>query len=266
MLASTHKIVGSLTQSAMLLVSGGGRLDAAGLARTVRLLRSTSPSALLLASLDAARRQLAVNGEALIGRTIEACKSVRAEVAQIDGLAVVGEELVGAPGIAGFDPLRIVIDVRGTGATGYELSDALRATRDVHVELATHTVVVLVIGIAQPLEPLERLADDLAQAVALLGRGGSSPAIARLATPIAHEMAVTPRAAFLGAREAVPAHAAVGRVCSESIAGYPPGVPTLLPGELITAEAVAHLRELVAAGARLHGASDPTFATVRVMA
>ena len=74
-----------------------------------------------------------------------------------------------------------------------------------------------------------------------------------------------PADAFLGAGEAVPVDEAIGRISCESIAGYPPGVPALLPGERVTAEVVAYLRELTAAGARLHGAADPTFATVRVL-
>ena len=76
---------------------------------------------------------------------------------------------------------------------------------------------------------------------------------------------VPPRDAFLGASEAVPVDDAIGRISCESIAGYPPGVPALLPGERVTAEVVVYLRELTAAGARLHGAADPTFATVRVL-
>jgi arginine/lysine/ornithine decarboxylase len=266
MLASTHKIVGSLTQSAMLLVSDSGRINPAELARAVRLLRSTSQNSLLLASLDAARRQLATGGEALIGATIQACTHVRAQLAEIEGCAILGEELVGSPGIAGLDPLRIVIDVRGTGATGFDLADALRAGRDVHVEMATHAAIVLVIGIAQPLEPLQRLARDLALSVESASRAGGAPIVARLPTSVADQVVVSPRQAFLGASEAVPVAHAVGRICSEAIAGYPPGVPTLLPGERITAEAVAYLGELAAAGARLHGASDQTFETVRVMA
>jgi lysine decarboxylase len=59
---------------------------------------------------------------------------------------------------------------------------------------------------------------------------------------------------------------AIGRISCEAIAGYPPGVPSLLPGERITAEVVAYLRELTVAGARLHGAADPSFATIRVLA
>jgi arginine decarboxylase len=265
MIASTHKIVGSLTQSAMLLVSDSGRVDPGELARAVRLVRSTSTSSRLLASLDAARRQLAVHGEALIDRTIEACARARTAIDAISGCTVVGQQFVGRPGIAGFDPLRIVLDVRGTGCTGYEVSEALRASYDIYVELATHATIVLVIGIAQPIEPLERFSHDLGETVRRIARDGAPPVTATLPTNVVHEAVVPPRDAFLGRSEAVPVDDAIGRISCESIAGYPPGVPSLLPGERVTAEVVEYLRQLTAAGARLHGAADPTFATVRVM-
>ncbi len=265
MLASTHKIVGSLTQSAMLLVAGTGRVDQEAVARAVRLIRSTSPSALLMASLDAARRQLAVHGEALLDRTIRAASLAREAIDSVAGCSVLGDDFVGRPGIAGWDPLRIVIDVRGTGCTGYEVAAALRNSYDIYVELATHASLVLVLGIGQPVEALERLAHDFAETVRQIARPGTRHAIARSPAALSHETAVSPRDAFLGRGETVPVEVAVGRISCESIAGYPPGVPSLLPGERITAEVVSYLRELTAEGARLHGASDPAFRTVRVL-
>jgi arginine decarboxylase len=274
MLASTHKIVGSLTQSAMLLVSGSGRVDQAAVGRAVRLVRSTSPSALLMASLDAARRQLAVHGELLLDRTIDAAAQARAAISAIPGCEVVGEQFVGRPGIAAWDPLRLVIDVRGTGLSGYQVAHALRASYDIHVELATHATVVLVLGIGQPVEALERFAHDLGETVkrtvsAARSAPGSAPVVASALTepPVAlsHDTAVSPRDAFLGLSEAVPVDEAVGRISTEAVAGYPPGVPTLLPGERVTAEVIAYLRALTGAGARLHGAADPTFTTLRVL-
>ena len=265
MLTSTHKIVGSLTQSAMLHVADTGRLDVQSIARTVRLVHSTSPSSLLMASLDSARRQLAVHGEALLDRTLRASEAARAAIASVEGCAVVGEGLVGRPGIAGWDPLRIVIDVRGTGCTGYEVAAALRGSFDIYVELATHATLVLVLGLAQSTEPLQRLAHDFGETVRQISRPGRQRALSRSPASLAHDTALSPRQAFLGEAETVPVDEAVGRISCESIAGYPPGVPALLPGERVTAEVVAYLRELTSAGARLYGAVDPTFATVRVL-
>jgi arginine decarboxylase len=265
MLASTHKIVGSLTQSAMLHVAATRRVDADAVARAVRLVRSTSPSALLMASLDAARRQLAVHGEALLDRTLKAAAQAREALDAIPGCAVLGADLIGRPGIAGWDPLRLVIDVRGTGCTGYEVAAALRASYDIYVELATHATLVLVLGLGQPVDALDRLAHDFAETVKMITRPGQGPAIARPPAALEHETVLAPREAFLGPSEAVAVDRAVGRISCEAVAGYPPGVPALLPGERVTAEVIGYLLELTAAGARLHGAADPTFATVRVL-
>jgi lysine decarboxylase len=265
MLTSTHKIVGSLTQSAMLHVADTGRVDEAALGRAVRLTRSTSPSALLLSSLDAARRQLAVHGEALLHSTLAASARVRERLEQVPGVAVVGENLVGRPGVAGWDPLRVVVDVRETGTTGFEVAEALREAYDVQAELATHATVVFILGLAESEDGLERFGGDFEETVLRISKPGSARALVRAPGALDQEMAVPPRDAFLGEAEVVAVDDAVDRISCESIAGYPPGIPALLPGERITEETVGYLRELNEAGARLHGAADPSFQTINVL-
>ena len=265
MLTSTHKIAGSLTQSAMLHISGSGRVDIGAVGRALRLLRSTSPSSLLLASLDAARRQLALHGEQLLWETIQAIGVAREKLETIPGIALVDSGLVGRMGIAGHDPLRIVLDVRGTGRTGYEIADALRRSYDVHVELPMQATIVFIAGLGETPTGLRRLAGDVDEVVKRLARPGDTVPIVPPRTTLRNEVALPPREAFLGAAKQVPVEAAVGRISCESIASYPPGVPALLPGERISAETVAYLRLLAESGARLHGASDPDFGTVTVL-
>jgi arginine decarboxylase len=264
-LTSTHKIAGSLTQSAMLHVGRGERIDTAAVARAVRLVRSTSPSSLLLASLDGARRQMALHGEQLLHETLQAIAACRAKLATIPGLALVDAAFVGRPGVAGYDPMRLVVDVRETGRTGYEIADALRRSYDAIPELATQATIVFIVGLGERVDTLLRLAGDLEEVVKRIAGPGSTAAIVRPPATLRNEMAVPPREAFLGPAERLPVDDAVGRVSCESIAGYPPGIPALLPGERISAETVAYLRELVATGARLHGASDPRFERVHVL-
>jgi arginine/lysine/ornithine decarboxylase len=265
MLTSTHKIAGSLTQSAMLHLSGSGRVDIGAVSRALRLLRSTSPSSLLMASLDAARRQLALHGEQILWETLRAIEVAREKFETIPGIAMVDSALVGQMGVAGYDPLRIVLDVRGTGRTGYEIADALRRSYDVHLELPMQATVVFIVGLGEPAATLRRLAGDVDEVVKRLSEPGATAPIVPPATMLRHEVALPPREAFLGAAEQVPVDEAVGRISCESIASYPPGVPALLPGERITAETVSYLRELAASGARLHGASDPAFNTINVL-
>jgi len=265
MLTSTHKIAGSLTQSAMLHVGHGGRVDVGAVGHALRLLRTTSPSSLLMLSLDGARRQLVLHGEQLLHETLEAIGVARAKLETIDGIELVDGKLIGSMGIAGYDPLRIVLDVRGTGRTGYEIADALRRAYDVHLELPMQATVVFVVGLGESAGTLRRLAGDVDEVVKRLYEPGATKPIFPPAATLTNEVAVPPRDAFLGRARQVPVDAAVGRISCESIASYPPGVPALLPGERVSAETVAYLRELVASGARLHGASDPDFETINVL-
>jgi arginine decarboxylase len=265
MLTSTHKIAGSLTQSALLHVSGSGRIDPDALARMLRLMRSTSPSSLLMLSLDGARRQLVLHGQALLAGTIAASRRTAQAIDAIPGCRVVGEEEVGRPGVAGRDPLRLVIDVRGTGATGYEVAGALRANFDTQVELATQATIVLVLGIDEQSRELDRFVFDLTSIVSRMERPGKTEEVTLATGTFENEVVCSPRDAFLGAADSIAVDEAAGRISAEAIAGYPPGIPVLLPGERITGEVIAYLRELRCSGARLHGASDPEFRTICVL-
>jgi arginine/lysine/ornithine decarboxylase len=266
MLTSTHKIAGSLTQSAMLHVGDSDRIDAGAVGRALRLLRSTSPSSLLLASLDGARRQLALHGEQLLWETLNAIEVAREKLLTIPGIELVDASLIGRMGVAHYDPLRIVLDVRGTGRTGYEIADALRRSYDVHVELPMQATIVFIVGLGESAATLRRLAGDIDEVVKRLAEPGATAPIMPPQTSLRNEVALPPREAFLGVAEQVPVDDAIGRISCESIASYPPGVPALLPGERISSDTVAYLRELAASGARLHGASDPAFETINVLA
>src|ERR671937_2790232 len=203
MLTSTHKIAGSLTQSAMLHISGSGRIDIGAVARALRLLRSTSPSSLLIASLDSARRQLALHGEQLLFETLEAIGVARAKLETIDGIDLVDASLIGHMGVAGFDPLRILPGVRGTGRTGYEIADALRRSYDVHVELPMQATVVFVVGLGESASALRPRAGDVDEVVKQISAPGATAPIVPPAASLGHEAVVSPREAFLGEAEQV---------------------------------------------------------------
>ncbi len=263
-LTSTHKLGGSMTQSAILHLGSGERIDEAALGRAIRILRSTSQSTLLIASLDAARRQLVTRGEELLGETLEKLVEVRQRLAAIEKIELVDESVVGQPGIAGFDPIRIVLDVRAVGCTGLEFLAELQHRHGVHPEMAAQATVVFVVSLAETDEQFERLIAAVAASAAALDRGTAAvEPVPRLKA--SGGCVVTPREAFLGEAEIVLLDHAVGRISCESIAGYPPGIPALLPGERVSAEVIEHLRRTAAAGSRLHGASDPTLTTIAVL-
>jgi arginine decarboxylase len=264
--SSTHKIVGSLTQAAMLHSGHGELLDDAVIDRCVSLVESTSPSALLSASLDAARRQAAVRGEALLDEVIETLARTRAAIREIPGLDVLDERLAGRPGVVGWDPLRLSIDVRGTGATGYRLARVARALDDVNFELASENVVVAVFGMGAPAAALaERLVAALRRAVTELGSAEPEEHPVFAPPPPWGPLELSPRQAFLGPQEVVPFAAAEGRVAAESLAAYPPGIPNVLPGELLQRETLDYISESLAHGGFVRGPADRALRTLRVV-
>jgi arginine decarboxylase len=264
--SSVHKIIGSLTQSAILHLGHGELLDEAVVDRTITLLESTSPSALLAGSLDAARRFAALDGDELLSETIAALDRVRAEVRELPGLDVLDERLTGAPGVHAYDPLRLAVDVRGTGVTGYRIADELRRIDDINLELAMETVIVAMFGMGENAEhSATRLVAALRKVTEELGTEEREPAPPFASPPPWGPLEMPPRDAFLAPQEAVPFEQAEDRIAAESLAAYPPGVPNVLPGERISAETLAFIRDTLAGGGKLRGAVDRTLRTIRVV-
>jgi arginine decarboxylase len=265
--SSVHKVVGSLTQSAIVHLGEGGRLDESVVDRCVTLVESTSPSSLLAASLDAARRHAVVHGHELLGETMAALEAVREAIRGIEGLDVLDERLRGAPGVFDYDPLRLVIDVRGTGVDGYELERLLLHRDDVKMELAGENVLVAVFGMGEDAAGQgRRLVAALRHVTSELPSPPAGEREQFAPPPPWGEFAMTPREAFFGAQEVVPASEAVGRVAAESLAAYPPGIPNVLPGERLSAETLEYVQTALDHGGSLRGASDRRLRTVRVAA
>jgi lysine decarboxylase len=264
-ISSTHKIVGSLTQAAMLHLGAGDRLDPAVVDRCVSLVESTSPSALLSGSLDAARRLAAVHGAERLEQTLAEVARTREAIEEIPGLSVLGEELTGRSSIAGWDPLRVAIDVRGTGTSGYRLAKTAFESEGVDLELHSENVVVAIFGLAEPPATAgERLVAAMRAVVGRLAAEEPSPHGHLAPPPPWGELEMTPREAFLGPQEVVPFEEAAGRIAAESLAAYPPGIPNVLPGERLTPETLSYIRESVAHGGYVRGSSDRELKTLRV--
>ena len=267
-ISSIHKVVGSLTQSAMVHLGHGALIDEEVVDRCVTLVESTSPNALLGASLDTARRAAAIDGPTLLGESLRGLALTREAVREVPGLDVLDERVVGAAGVFAYDPLRLTIDVRGTHTSGYELARLIREQDDVNVELAGENVVVAVFGMGEDTAAMgERLVAALYRAVERLSAEERDPAAEAFAPPPPWgELAMTPREAFLGRQDVVPVREAVGRVAAESLAAYPPGIPNVLPGERLTVETLDYIQQALDHGGSLRGASDRSLHTLRVVA
>ena len=230
MLASTHKIVGSLTQSAMLLIAHTELMDTDAVARAVRLVRSTSQSSLLMASLDAARRQLAVHGEALLDRTIRAADARPGGDRRGRGMRRRGGGAGRASGGRGLGPA--ADRDRRARHRLHRLRGRRCAPRvvDIYVELATHATLVLVLGLGQTVDPLERLSHDFAETVRAISRPGRTAIVARPPVTLSTRRRSLRARRFWGRGSPCRSTEAIGRISAESIAGYPPGVPRCCPG------------------------------------
>jgi arginine decarboxylase len=254
MVTSAHKALPAYTQGALVLARTE-RLDAARLDRAFEATHTTSPTGSIMASIDAARALLARDGERLCGRLLDGVAAARKRLAEVPGLAVLD-----GPGV---EPTKLTVLLAGTGAHGNVVEAELIAA-GMPVEMADRDTIIPIPTIADDQESLAVFTEALIAAVER-HRGAPRHPEPAAAWTVRPQTVLAPREAFFAANETVPASEAIGRVSAELIAPYPPGVPVLAPGELITAEAVAALREVAADGGRIAYAADPTLATFQVL-
>jgi len=259
---SAHKTLPAWSQAAIVLARttrSGGLLDPDRLDRGFEATHTTSPTGTILASTDAARALLAAHGDQLCGRLVRLVCAVRARLAAVPGLAVLDSH----PGFT-VDPAKLVLLLAGTGAHGHAVEADLIAA-GFPVEMADRDTLIAMVTLADDEDTVRRFLDALVAAVER-HRGPARPAVQSSAWTVDPVVAMSPRAAFFAAHEPVAGDAAIGRVSAELICPYPPGVPVLAPGEVVTAEALAALRATRADGGRIAYAADQTLATVQVVA
>jgi arginine decarboxylase len=265
-IGSVHKSLNAFGQTSVLSTQGS-LIDTKRLRLVFELEQSTSASALLIGSIDAARRQFQRDGEQLLGDAIDRALRLRDEVERIPGLALLPETIVGSPGAFDFDPTHVSIDVVGLGLTGFSAADWLCDHQRIHVELADHRRIMPLITFADGDENIDRLIDALRNLAERHGEADPAPDY-EIPAPaeLRMETVMLPREAFLGTTEDVPWRKAVGRISAEMICPYPPGIPVTAPGERLTAEVVDYLQQLAAAGVMVEGAVDESLAQFRVVA
>ncbi len=255
MVTSAHKALPAYSQGAIVLARTD-RLDRARLNRAFEATHTTSPAGSIMASIDAARALLARDGHDLCGRLLRCVAAARARLARVPGVAVLD-----GPGV---EPTKLVVLLAGTGAHGYAVEADLVAA-GMPVESADRDTVVPIVTIADDTKQVDAFLDVLIEVIDRHRGRPRTPSVAASWT-VVPETVLSPREAFFADNEVVAAAAAAGRVSAELIAPYPPGVPVLAPGELITAEAIESLREVKADGGRIAYAADPSLETFRVIA
>lgn len=279
---STHKVLGAMTQASMLHLQGN-RINPQKISQALQLVESTSPSYILLASLDAARQQMALQGKNLMSHTLKLAAMARDQLAAIPHISVL--EFAPQPGFTYLDPTRLTVNIAQLGMTGYEADEILHEQLGVTCELPllNHLTFIISLGNTEadidklvqslqtlsPKSPLLCEAVSLCEAVPFRVRTPKSPKSPQspLSPPSSQSLQspLSPRQAFFAPKESIPITESRNRICGELICPYPPGIPVLMPGEIITLEAINYLQQVLNSGGIITGCSDQTLRTILVI-
>lgn len=260
---STHKIIGALTQCSLLHVRSK-YVDPTRVQQILNLLQTTSPSYILMASLDCARRQIALHGRELLEKAIEQSNYARTEINKIPGFYCFGEEILNKPGAYAFDPTKITITCRDLGITGYELDMILSNKYHIQVELSDFYNVLAVGSFGDTKENLDKLIDALKE-ISEEYRAKGKVTQDFLDIPPIPSRAINPREAFNSKKVSVPLRESIGKISGEFLLAYPPGIPLLCPGEIVTEEIISYVQELKEVGLYVQGTEDPKVENIKVV-
>lgn len=261
---SMHKLGGSLTQSSLLLMKKGF-VDPGKVQTMFSMLTTTSTSYLLLASLDAARKHLVLEGHSLADKSIRLAEYARSRINEIPGLASFGREILWTDAAFDFDPTKLTVHVRELGITGYDAEIWLRNHCNIEVELSDLYNILCLITSGDSKETVDCLLNALAELARVRRKETPETRSADVKLPEIPLLALTPRDAFFGDSERIPFGQSEGRIIAESIYVYPPGIPILLPGEVIAEQHIRYIQEHLEVGLPVKGPEDVSLQNVKVV-
>jgi len=248
---SMHKSGGSLTQSSFLLV--GNEVNPGHVRQIINLTQTTSGSYLLLSSLDISRKNLAVNGKQIFQKVYQMAQYARDEINQIGDYYAYSRELINGDTIYDFDVTKLSINTLEVGLAGIEVYNILRDEYDIQVEFGDVGNILAYISVGDCQRNLERLVSALAEIRRRYKRDKSGMLQYEYINP---EVVVAPREAFYTEKESLEIQRTVGRICSEFVMCYPPGIPILAPGERITQEILDSIEYVKEKGCSVTGPED----------
>lgn len=261
---SMHKLGGSLTQSSLLHIKKG-LIQREKVQTIFSMLTTTSTSYILLASLDAARKHLAMNGSEMAAKAIQLAEYARGQINQIPGLASFGREILWTDAAFDFDPTKLTVHVRKLGITGYAAEEWLRKHCNIEVELSDLYNILCLITPGDSTETVDCLLDGLAELAKAHQNPKAEAEAMDVKLPEIPLLALTPRDAFYGEVELIPFEQSAGRIMAESVYVYPPGIPILLPGEVIAEQHIRYIREHLEVGLPVRGPQDLTVENIKVV-
>lgn len=259
---SIHKVTGSLTQSSMLQVQKG-RVDLDRVEAALKIVQSTSPSYLLMTSLDLARYELANRGSEMISHAVSLSEETRARINALPGMHCLDWSLIGHAGVSAVDTTRLTISAAELGITGFDLAHELYERFNIDLELSDYMNALAIVTYANTEADMDQLAESLET---IAGEGSRGAAIVNeVFLPGLPPRAMTPRDAWFAAGHEVPWEKAKGHIAAEMLAPYPPGIPVVYPGEVITEEIWEYIEAFRRRGRHLHGPADSSLQTFKII-
>ena len=248
---SMHKSGGSLTQSSLLLLNDTMSVD--HVRQIINLTQTTSASYLLMSSLDISRRNLALHGGESFKKVVEMASYARAEINELGDYYAYGSELINGTSVYDFDVTKLAVYTRDLGLAGIEVYDILRDEYNIQIEFGDISNILAYVSIGDRLQDIERLVGALDDIKRLFKRDKSGMLSAEYVSP---KVAVPPRKAFYSEKVSLPLKQAEGKICTEFVMCYPPGIPILAPGELVTRQIVEYIEYAKAKGCNIQGTED----------
>lgn len=257
---SMHKSGGSLTQSSFLLV--GERVHEGYVRQVINLTQTTSGSYLLLSSLDISRKNLAINGEQIFDKVASLAEYAREEINEIGDYYAYSRELINGDTIFDFDITKLSVNTFEIGLAGIEVYDILRDEYDIQVEFGDIGNILAYISVGDRERDLERLVSALSEIRRRYKRDRAGMLRHEYISP---KVVATPQDAFYADKESLPIGESAGRICSEFVMCYPPGIPILAPGEQITREILDYIAYAKEKGCSLTGPEDMEIQRINVL-
>lgn len=257
---SMHKSGGSLTQSSLLLT--GPNVNWEYVSQIINLTQTTSASYLLLSSLDISRRNLVQRGASSFAKVREMAEYAREEINSIGGFYAYGSELINGKSVYDCDVTKLSVYTRDIGLAGIEVYDLLRDEYDIQIEFGDIANILAYISIGDRIQDIERLVGALADIKRLYSRDTSKMLNTEYIAP---KVVVSPQEAFYAKDESLPIRETAGRICSEFVMCYPPGIPILAPGEVITKEIIEYIVYAKEKGCSMQGPEDPEVNNINVL-
>ncbi len=257
---SMHKSGGSLTQSSILLC--GRNINPNHVRQIINLTQTTSGSYLLLSSLDIARKNLALKGVDIFNKVIELTEYAREEINQIGDYYAYSKELINGDTIYDFDITKLSINTFEVGLAGIEVYDILRDEYDIQIEFGDMGNILAYVSVGDSNKNIERLIGALAE----IRRKYKKNKIGMLKNEyLSPRVIMSPQDAFYWEKTALSLRESIGQVCGEFVMCYPPGIPILAPGELITEEIIEYINYAKEKGSLLTGSEDMDLKKLNVL-